>query len=483
MSRRVSRECKEAPLAPATWTAAAVLASLLISASASGEEAWGQPVNGLRCSLALTPTTLRVGHAYVLDVSVENVSDTATHLHFPPVGQVERLTIRNQHGDEVKRRPMRVHGPMPPQAFFHLIKPGERFTAQIKGRVACQSVPAVDQPAAGADRWLLLDSQDVAHEIGRPGDFTAHIRLAADDKTVAQGKRSGIEPVWTGTMDSNSVAFSVRQMTRQELEAVIRAVGNATEKEQLEAVEVLRAVADRRAVPALMGVLAKGPGPLQHAAAVALGSIQDTSAAPDLLALYKRFAGRTDPVSGEFARCVLDAWSALEPDEQKKAALCIEVLGSDAAVEARSSMAWRLVRLKHPQRIPALLAAARDNDPRMQWSAIDVLGSVARETPGEAEPQIAAALIDLLKNAADRTVRSRAASALGNVANKAVVPALVAALKDPNHFVGASAAHSLGGLAGPEAIPALEEFAKGAEQKGQADAAKQAIERIKQRHP
>jgi HEAT repeat protein len=232
-----------------------------------------------------------------------------------------------------------------------------------------------------------------------------------------------------------------------------------------------------------MGVLAKGPGPLQQAAAAALGSIHDTSAVPDLLALYKRFAGRTDPVSGEFARCVLDAWSALEPDEQKKAALFVEVLGSDAAVEARSSMAWRLVRLKHPQRIPALLAAARDNDPRMQWSAIDVLGSVARETPGEAEPQIAAALIDLLKNAPDQTVRSRAAGALGNVADKAVVPALVAALKDPNHFVGASAAHSLGGLAGPEAIPALEEFAKGAEQKGQADAAKQAIERIKQRHP
>jgi HEAT repeat protein len=344
-------------------------------------------------------------------------------------------------------------------------------------------VRAADVPADPADRELLLNSGDTAHEIGRPGSFTAHVHLVVGDKEVALGKRYGFEPVWTGTLHSNSVAFSVRRMTAEELDAALRAVTDGTPEEQLEAVEVLKASAARKAVPVLMGVLGKGPGPLHRAAADALGRIQDTSALPGLLALYKRLADRGDPVNGEFARCVLDAWSALEADEQKRAELFVEVLGSAAAVETRSGAAWRLVHMKHPQRIPALLAAARDGERRMQWAAIDVLGSAAREAPGEARSQIATALIDILKTAPDRTVRSRAASALGNVVEESVVPALVAALKDPNHFVGSYAAHSLAKLAGPEAIPALEAFAKTAERESQANAAKRAIERIKQRHP
>jgi len=449
---------------------------------AAAKKAWGKTVNGLRCSLALAPAEMRVGHTYVLDVVVENVSDAATHLYFPTVYQAQRLTIKTQAGDAVKQRPMVVYLPPHPKTFFHLIKPGERFTAQIKGRVTCKWVRAADLPADPADRELLLDSGDTAHEIGRPGKFTAHIHLAADDKTAAQGKRYGIQPVWTGTLNSNSVAFSVRRMTRKELDATILALRGGTDKEQLEAIKVLAANADRKAVPVLMGVLEKGPGPLHRAAGRALRSIQDTSAVPGLLALYKRFADRGDPVNGEFARCVLDAWSALEADEQKQAALFVEVLGSDTSVEARSSAARRLARLKHPQRIPALLAAARENNPRMQWAAIDVLGSVAREGDGETKAQIAAALVELLKKAPEHTVRSRAASALRHAAHESVVPALLAALKDPNHFVGSYAAHSLGRLAGPEAIPALEEFARRAEQKSQADAAKRAIENIKQRH-
>jgi HEAT repeat protein len=463
-------------------TVLGVLACLLVSVPASGGEAWGEAVNGLRCSLAMAPAELRVGDSYVFDVAVENVSDTATHLHFPTVYRAQRLTVKTQAGDAVKLRPTAHYKPVHPKTAFHLIKPGERFTTQIKGRVTCKWVRAVDLPADPADRELLLDSKDTAHEISRPGEFTAHIHLAADDKTVAQGKRYGFEPVWTGELDSNVVALRVRRMTRQELDAVIGTLRGGTEKEQLEAIQVLRANADRQAVPDLMGVLAKGPGPLHGAAADALGAIQDPSIVADLLALYKRFAGRTDPVNGEFARCVLDTWSSLEADEQKRAALFVEVLGSDTSVEARSSAAWRLVHLEHPQRIPALLAAAREDNPRMQWAAIDVLGSVARDAQGEAGQQIAAALIEILKKAPDRRVRSRAASALGNVNDKSVVPALLAALKDPNHFVGSYAAHSLGRLAGPDAIPALEGFAKRAERDSQADAARRAIERIKQRH-
>jgi len=272
-------------------------------------------------------------------------------------------------------------------------------------------------------------------------------------------------------------------MTGKDVNAVIHAVAKGTPEEQLEAVHILSAAADRKAAPVLMEVLGKGPGPLHQAAARALGRIQDPSVAPGLLALYKRYAGRADPVNGDFTRHVLDAWSLLEPDEGKRAALFIEVLETATAVEARSSMAWRLERVKHPQRIPALLAGARKREPRMQWAAVEVLGSIARQTPGDARSQIVVALVELLKDDPDRTVRGHAASALRNVPHEAVAPALVAALKDVNPFVRIAAAQSLAWSGDREAIPALDAFAKAAEREIEADAAKRAIDRIKKRQP
>jgi len=458
------------------------LVCLLMSRGASGEEAWGKAVNGLRCSIAMTPAELRVGDTCVIDVKVENVSDKVTHVYYMTIYQATPLVIADSEGKAVKSRQTGDYGWPHPKEFFHLIKPGDTFATQIKGRVSVKWARAGELPADPAKRDVALLSQDMAYGLGRPGKFTAQLHLIADDRRVAEGKRYGIDPVWTGEMHSNTVAFSVRHMTREELDGFIETLRTGAEEQRREAIRVLAAHGDRQAVPALLDILNKGPGPLQRPVADALGGIQDTSVVPDLLAFYKRFADRGDRASGEFKQCVLQAWSVLEPDKQKRAELFVGVLKSDAAVESRKYAAWNLVYLKHPQRIPTLLAAARDGDRRMQWAAIDVLGSVARETPGEARAQIATALVEILKSAPDRTVRSRAAGALRNVADKSVVPALVGALKDPNHFVGAAAAHSLGQLAGPDAIPVLEQFAKGAERESQADAAKRAIGRIKQRH-
>ena len=473
MSRRVSREA---------WTVLGVLACLLVSVPASGGEGWGKTVNGLRCSLAMTPAELRVGDTCVIKLTVENVSDKATHVYYRTVYLATALVIANAQGEAVKSRQTATYNWPHPKEFFHPIEPGKSYTTQIKGRVACKWLRAADLPADPAERALILDTGDMAHAIDRPGKFTAHIHLAADAKTVAEGKRYGVEPVWTGELDSNVVAFSVRRMSREELDGLIAKLRTGTEEEQREAIQVLAANADRQAAPALLAILRKGPGPLERAAADALGAIQQTSVVPGLLALYKRFADRGDRTSGEFKQCVLQAIQALTPDRERLADLFVSILKSDAATETRSYAAWQLPWLKHRERIPALLAAAKGADRRMQWAAIDVLGSVAERAPGEARSQIAAALVEILQKDPDRTVRSRAAGALGNVADKSVVPALVAALKDPNHFVGSYAAHSLGRLAGPDAIPALEAFAKSAERKSQADAAKRAIERIQQRH-
>jgi len=371
----------------------------------------------------MTPAELRVGDTCVIDVKVENVSDKVTHVYYMTIYQATPLVIADSEGKAVKSRQTGDYGWPHPKEFFHLIKPGDTFATQIKGRVSVKWARAGELPADPAKRDVALLSQDMAYGLGRPGKFTAQLHLIADDRRVAEGKRYGIDPVWTGEMHSNTVAFSVRHMTREELDGFIETLRTGAEEQRREAIRVLAAHGDRQAVPALLDILNKGPGPLQRPVADALGGIQDTSVVPDLLAFYKRFADRGDRASGEFKQCVLQAWSVLEPDKQKRAELFVGVLKSDAAVESRKYAAWNLVYLKHPQRIPTLLAAARDGDRRMQWAAIDVLGSVARETPGEARAQIATALVEILKSAPDRTVRSRAAGALRNVADKSVVPA------------------------------------------------------------
>jgi len=443
---------------------------------------WGKAVNGLRAGIAITPSALRVGDPFVIDIKVENVSDKATHLYYVSLYPAKRLVIRNERGEICKCQEtvLRYHWPHP-KTFYHLIKPGGVFRAQIKGRIACKFVWAADLPAKGADRPILICSQDAAHDIGKPGKFTARLHLAADEKIVAQGKEFGLEPVWTGELDSNTVAFSVRRMTREELDKVIQSLRAGTEEKQKEAIKVVGANADRHAVPALMEILTKGPGPLARPAANALVGIQDTSVIPDLLALYKLLARyrRDDP--HQFLPLILRTIGALEPDRRKTADLFIGILKSDAPVIARVCAAQELLHRDHPQRLAALVEAIRDKEPRLRMAVARVLGSLASQVPAAAKPKFTAPLVECLRADADSTVRKIAAGALGVSGDRSAAPALVAALKDPDPYVAVSAAIPLGRLAGPEAIPALEAFAKAAKHKRHAAAAQQAIKFIRQR--
>jgi len=465
------------------WAAAALLACLLLQGRASAGEKtqWGKEVNGLRCAIAMSPTALRVGDPFVIDVKVQNASDKPVRLYYPSVYLAQQLVIRNEKGDIVRCRQTAVYGPPDRRTFFRPIKPGETFRTQIKGRIRFKFIRAADLPAKGAKREILFDCRDTAHDIARPGKFTARLRLTADEKALALAKRLGIGPVWTGALDSDPLAFSVRRMTREELDKIMETLRTGVKEGGREAIQVLAANADRQAVPALMEILTKGPGPLAVPAADALGAIQDTSVVPDLLALYKLLSKHRRDDPERFQPILLRTISALTPDPRKRADLFVEILASDASVEARSYAASGLAFLKHPQRLTALVEAAKDGDPRMRRAVASVLGNLAEFAPAKAKSKYTGPLVQIMKSDADRTVRSRAAAALANSGDKSVVPALVEALKDPNRWVGSYAAHSLGRLAGPEVIPALEAYAKVAERKSQADAARRAIELIRQR--
>jgi HEAT repeat protein len=97
-----------------------------------------------------------------------------------------------------------------------------------------------------------------------------------------------------------------------------------------------------------------------------------------------------------------------------------------------------------PAGVPALIAALQDREQKVRSSAADALGKVFLTHPDD--PQRAAAGDALLERWQDEpavTVRQMIAAALGATRNRAAVPALEAALQDPDDGVRAMARWAL----------------------------------------
>jgi len=445
------------------------------------EKRWGPEAGGLRASIEIEPGELRVGDPFVIRVKIRNVSDQATYLYYPEVYPAENLVVQNEKGEVLKMQKTARYEMPDPKRSFRLIQAGEAFAAEIKGRVAFKFVRAADLPEKAEDRPILTDFHDVACEIARPGRFTAALQLVAEPKLEAQGKRLGPEPVWTGTLHSNTVEFSVRTMSREEMDRVIARLRTGTPDQKQEAIEVIKANGDRAAVRDLMKIFAAGIGPHLRAASDALVAIQDPSILPDLRDLFTLSVKYPARDAGESQSAILLTIRGLEADRQKVNAFFVEVLASEASVEARCTAAWELAMGKDPKVLPALIEAARKREPRMQWTAIDVLANLGGNLAGNEKGRVSGPLIEILKTDPEGSVRGRAASALGRVSDKSAVPALIEALKDPDPFAGSYAAHSLGILADPEAIPALAAYEKSVEKESQKDAARKAIDAIRRR--
>jgi HEAT repeat protein len=445
------------------------------------ENPWGKESNGVRCALALPVPELRVGDAFSFDVRLRNVSDEPLQVYYPSVFPALNLVIRDEKGEVVKCVRAGFDYNMPnPKDELRLIKPGEVFSAKIAGRVAYVFKRAADLKGDAGERPVTLDFHDVMCELARLGRFTASLRLAADEKTVAMGK--GVEgKIWTGDLTSNVVEFSVRPMTRAELDGFVEVLKAGDDARKREAIDVLAANCDRKAVSALMAILSAGAEPNLRAASDALVRIQDASILPDLLALYRMSVKYPKRDAGGAQSILLLTVMGLEADRAKLNDLLVEVLKSDASVEARSTAAWQLAMTRDAKTTSALIDAAKKPEPRMQYAAIDALASVGANTAPADKGKISAPLVEILKSDPEANVRSRAASALGMVRDKSVVLALVEALKDKDPFVGSYAVHSLSTLAGPEVIPAIEAWSASVDTPDLKDAAMRAIGTIRQR--
>jgi len=162
----------------------------------------------------------------------------------------------------------------------------------------------------------------------------------------------------------------------------------------------------------------------------------------------------------------------------------LEIARSDVSWDEKHHAVSRLVDLRRPEVVPILVRLARSGDPIAQRAAVDLIGNVlkvgSQKFAQEVLTQLTGELLDILKNDKDATVRSRAAGALRYAQGPAVVPALIEALKDRDPWVGSHAAPTLGRIAGAEAIPSLEEYLAKVSHPSQKDAARKAIDAIRQ---
>ena len=334
-------------------------------------------------------------------------------------------------------------------------------------------LPRAPPPLA---RPLVIAFKDAQIDLIEPGRFTVVLEVTADEETAKLAERRGVGPLWLGTLRSNDLGFTIQLPTRRNLDRTLAQIGSEDTAVALRAIEKASANCDRAAVPALLRVLASERG--ARPAADALGRIQDTSLLPQLESLYHTTR------QGEIQRIVLETMQGLELGD-RVASLLVETVRSGVSWESRQYAAREVGMYKIARGADALIAAAREEEQPVRYSAIDGLGLLGQTQDVTLKAKIVAVLLDLLKNDPDRTIRGRAASALGQIADPSTIPALIAALRDSDNFAGADADDALRRFAGREALEPLREYAATAEEESQRQTARGAISEIEARlqHP
>jgi len=445
--------------------------------STSPDAAWGETAAGLRCAISLRHRVFRVGDTIEVRLQVQNVSGEKLTFYYPPDYRAGLLEIRNKKGEPVNKVMTGITEGWMHNKPYVTLQPAEVFRATFDGRAGFR-IPRLK----GSERSppvLGIDFHDDAmlYEVVRPGTFTVAFHQAADEKAAAQAANRGVASVWQGDLSSNVLKFQVHPATRDELDAAIRDLREGAPQKKQQAIQLLGAHVDEKAVPALVEVLLDGPQETRASARTALVGIRDPSIVPELLARYRK------ATSADLRRNLLRVMDS-STDATQSWPLYLEIAQSDFSWDERHRAVSRLVDLRRPEAVPILVRLARSGAPIAQRAAIDCMSTVlevgSQKFAQETLTQLTDLLLDILKNDKDRTVRSRAAGALRNAQAPAVVPALIEALEDPNPWVGSYAAHTLGRIAGAEAIPGLEAYLANVSQPSQKDAARKAIDAIRQ---
>jgi len=462
-------------MALSTLTSCGRFASVESSASpaAASVSPLTTPDGKLRCSISANTDHFLVGDPFRITVRVENASDQELWVYFPGVYQALNLIITDERGVKVNKRMTAIYEFPGLKSALHRLAPGETYEDSIEGFIEYEFARA-SQGSPSIARRIVIAFTDVHIDIIQTGRFTVALELTADEKVARSAEGIGVGPVWTGTLRSNALGFTVSVPTRRYLDRAISEIESENKDIALRAIEMVAANCDPAAVPALLGTIeAEKPG-LVRPAASALARIQDTSILPQLESIYRTTQ------QGEIQRIVLETMQSVQPGD-RVVSLLIETVRSGVTWESRRYAAYQIGLRKLAQGADALIAAARQEENTVRWSAIDGLGLLARTQDADLRAKIVTVLLDLLKNDGDRTMRGRAAGSLEQIGDPSTVPALIEALHDPNNFVGADAANALSRFAGEEALEPLRQFAAAAETESQRRAATTAISEIQAR--
>ena len=426
----------------------------------------------LRCSISANADDFRVGDHFRLSVRVENASDREIWLYFPAVYKALTLTITNELGVTVNKRVTAMCG-LGVKSELHRLAPGEAYEDSIEGFIEYEFARA-SQGSPSIARRIVINFRDVHIDIIQTGRFTVALELTADEKVAKRAEPMDVGPIWPGTLRSNDIGFTTAVPTRRNLDIAIREIGSEDTAVALRAIEKVSANCDPRAVPALLRTLKTENGALVRPAASALARIQDTSILPQLESIYRTTR------QGEIQRIVLETMQSLQAGD-REVSLLIETVRSGVTWEARKYAAYEIGFRKLTQGADAVIAAAKEEERPVRFSAIDGLGLLGQTQDANLRAKIVAVLLDILRNDGDRTIRGRAAGPLGQIGDPSTIPALIEALHDPNNFVGAAAADALRRFAGEEALEPLRQFAAAAETESQRRAATTAISGIQAR--
>jgi len=399
----------------------------------------------LRCSISANADHFRVGDRFRLSVLVENASDREICLYFPTVYKALTLTITDERGVKADKRRTAVYEMPGLESELRHLAAGEAYEDSIEGLIKYEFARA-SQDSPSIARRIVIDFRDAHIDIVQTGRFTVALELTADEKVAKLAERMDVGPIWPGTLRSNDIGFTIAVPTRRNLDRAIRDIGSEDTAVALRAIEKVSANCDPRAVPALLRTLKAETGALVRPAAGALARIQDTSILPQLESIYRTTR------QGEIQRIVLETMRSLQANEQVES-LLIEAVRSGVTWEAREYAAYEIGVRKLVQGADAVIAAAREEEKPVRYSAIDGLGLLGQTEDADLRAKIVAVLLD----------------------------ALIEALHDANNFVGAAAAHALRRFAGEEALEPLRQFAATAETESQRQAATWAISEIQAR--
>ena len=326
--------------------------------------------------------------------------------------------------------------------------------------VRMRSVEALEQIGAPAEGALLAALEDSDPEIrlraamglerlGVPARLTAMIEAgdASADvlDTFARFGTAGARELLSEQLRHGSAAVrgaaveAIRRAARHDVagELVATAGADPSPDVRASALDALRELGVRQAVPVALDRLGDGDPRVREAAVALVGQLGGRETAGEL----RRRTGDGTPTVRAAIATALGLLHAPESRPELGAML------ADPAPEVRAAAARALGRTGDRAAIPALLAAAGAGDGALRDAVADAIPRL--------DPSATPALLAELRRLNDGSARTTAIRALGRTGTAEAMPLLEGALADPDPAVRAAAADGLARSGRAEAAAAL----------------------------